>query len=247
MPLKAEDLPLEGPLDDPEYDSHDDFSGLALGAEPRPTVYNILCDREGLNGPLSGELPDPHLHTHSRVRSLGDHAMLPLEKPPRLLPDEPFPPYAFVPGLTPHPVSDPRGHRYGAPPELPERLDPDRWYESRCYLRGLDLFNHGYYWESHVALEQLWLGAGRSGDLAQFLKGLIKLAAAGVKHNAGQPEGVRSHACRARQLWGEVAQSLGGDTSTFVGFPLGELIAVAEEICRSGWPCLSPTLSPNRQ
>jgi hypothetical protein len=30
-------------------------------------------------------------------------------QPPRLLPDQPFPPYAYVPGHTPHPTRDPDG------------------------------------------------------------------------------------------------------------------------------------------
>src|SRR4051794_23916492 len=31
----------------------------------------------------------------------------------RLLPDEPLPPYSFVPGRFPHPVRDPAGHSFG--------------------------------------------------------------------------------------------------------------------------------------
>src|SRR5437016_2466045 len=93
----------------------------------------------------------------------------------RLAPDVPFPPYAFVPGRTPHPVADPAGHSFGVEPSPTERLDPDRWLRSRTYLYGLDLFNAGYYWESHVEFESLWLAADRKGVVADFLKGLIKL------------------------------------------------------------------------
>src|SRR5207245_6627760 len=67
--------------------------------------------------------------------------------PARLVPDYPFPPYAFVPGRFPHPISDPRGHSYGIKPLPCEPPDPDRWNECRPCLVGIDLFNHGYYWE----------------------------------------------------------------------------------------------------
>src|ERR1700675_2052924 len=87
----------------------------------------------------------------------------------RLVPDEPFPPYAFVPGRYPHPTSDPKGHSFGITPALPAKVDPDRWQECRPYLYGIDLFNGGYFWESHVAWEGLWMACGRKGVVADFL------------------------------------------------------------------------------
>src|SRR6516165_5519584 len=120
----------------------------------------------------------------------------PSDPRPRFAPDDPLPPYTFVPGRTPHPVSDPAGHSFGAKPERPAAPDPARWRECRAYLRGLDLFNHGYYWEAHEAWEGLWLAAGRAGTTADFLKGLIKLAAAGVKSREGRPAGAVSRARR---------------------------------------------------
>src|SRR5436190_73921 len=128
---------------------------------------------------------------------------------PRLVPEEPLPPYAFVPGRFPHPESDPAGHSFGSDRAPTAALDPERWEASKPYLYGLDLFNAGFYWESHVAWESLWLAAQRKGVVADFLKGLIQLAAAGVKHAEGKPQGVQSHASRAAELWREVAQSLG--------------------------------------
>ena len=66
---------------------------------------------------------------------------------------------------------------------------------------GFDLFNHGYYWEAHEAWERRWVAENRQGALADLLKGLIKLAAAGVKARAGKPAGVRRHARRAEELF----------------------------------------------
>jgi predicted metal-dependent hydrolase len=146
----------------------------------------------------------------------------------RLLPDVPLPPYAFVPGRTPHPVSDPAGHQYGVEPQAPPPLDPERWRDSRAYLRGVDLFNHGYYWEAHEAWEGLWLAAGRAGPLADFLKGLIQLAAAGVKAREGLPRGVAGHAARAAELFGQTARSLGG--ASYLGLTPAELLAAARRV-----------------
>ena len=42
------------------------------------------------------------------------------------------------------------------------------------------MFNGGFYWES-LAWESLWLACGRKGVVADFLKGLIKLAAGMLK------------------------------------------------------------------
>ena len=75
-------------------------------------------------------------------------------RPPRFLPDRPFPPYAYVPGDTPHPARDPGGHSYGAEFEIPGPPDPDEWRACRDYLYGIDLFNHGFYWEEAQSLER---------------------------------------------------------------------------------------------
>jgi hypothetical protein len=157
---------------------------------------------------------------------------------PRLAPDWPLPPYAHVPGRTPHPVSDPQGHSYGAEPDRPPPPDAERWSSSRAYLRGLDLFNHGYYWEAHEAWEALWHACGRSGLTADFLKGLIKLAAAGVKVREGRPDGARSHARRAAELFRRTADRLGERQPRYMGLPLAGLIdfaaRVADEPPRAG-------------
>src|SRR5207244_2594710 len=146
----------------------------------------------------------------------------------RLIPDEPLPPYAFVPGRFPHPESDPAGHSFGIPRPAASALGPEDWPASRPYLRGLDLFNCRYYWESHVEFESLWLACGRTGTVATFLKGLIKLAAAGVKHLEGKPEGVRSHAGRAADHWRGVARGLDAGQEFVLGLRPRALIGLAE-------------------
>jgi hypothetical protein len=167
------------------------------------------------------------------------------DKPvPRLVPDEPFPPYAYVPRRFPHPTADPAGHSFGITPALPPGVEPDRWLECRPYLYGLDLFNWGYYWESHVAWESLWLACGRKGTVADFLKGLIKLAAAGVKALEGTPQGVKSHSSRAAELWRGLIHFMEKEPALFMGLRLRELIDVADMIHQGGWPVNPPRLMP---
>jgi predicted metal-dependent hydrolase len=83
----------------------------------------------------------------------------------------------------------------------------DDWASSTSYLRGVRLFNAGYYWEAHEAWEGLWLAQRRVGPTADVLKALIKLAAAGVKVRQGQPRGVSTHARRAAELFQAVRQA----------------------------------------
>jgi uncharacterized protein len=156
-----------------------------------------------------------------------------MSTPPRYLPEEALPPYAYVPGRFPHPFSDPQGHSYqlSSPPVPP----PDPWCWAQCqpYLRALDLFHHGYYWEAHEAWEALWHACGRRGDLADFFKGLIQLAVAGVKLRQGRPEGVRSHAERAAELF----QKIAGE-KTMMGLALADLL---EASGRCATAAVSPT------
>src|SRR5438132_716591 len=149
--------------------------------------------------------------------------MSPPAELPRFVPERPLPPYAFVPGRSPHPISDPRGHSHGQPRQPITPLDPTRWTVSRDYLHGIDLFNHGYYWEAHEVWEGLWHACGRTGQTGRFLKGLIKLAAAGVKVREAMLPGVKSHARRAAELFRQTAQEAGGQDSRYLGLCFGEL------------------------
>ena len=88
-----------------------------------------------------------------------------------------------------------------------------------------------YYWEAHEVWESLWHAAGRRGPVADFLKGLIKLAAAGVKTLEGSPTGRARHARRAAQLLRSAAAELSLDSdSRFMGLPVAELARWAETI-----------------
>jgi hypothetical protein len=116
-----------------------------------------------------------------------------------------------VPGKHPHPVTDPKGHSFG---HIAEEIPcPDAAEIGLClpFRYGVDLFNHGYYWEAHEAWEGVWHACGRQGKLADFLKGLIHLAAAGVKSREGNSKGVMKHAERAKELFEIVGNSSLGE------------------------------------
>ena len=143
---------------------------------------------------------------------------------------QPYPAYAFVPGFGPHPTRDPEGHSFGKvePRALP--LDFDKWDECDTYLRGIDLFNAGYYWEAHEAWENVWNALGREGLEALLLKGLIKLAAVGIK--------IRQHYTQAGQSLAKQAaghfRDIGEERNDVLcaGLNLRDLVLWCEQLSR---------------
>ncbi len=149
--------------------------------------------------------------------------------PPRLVPGRAFPPYSFVPGRSPHPLSDPEGHSHGQPHTTPTPLVLDDWPANADYLFGVDLFNHGYYWEAHEVWEGLWHACGRAGILGDFLKGLIQLTASGVKVRQGIPRGVAGLAEGAAGLFERVRKTV-APARRFLGLELDVLINFARDL-----------------
>jgi hypothetical protein len=156
-----------------------------------------------------------------------------MTKSPRYCPTRPLPPYSYVTGLSPHPTSDPRGHSFGHAEPAAEPLDSSSWRTNANYLYAIDLFNHGFYWEAHEAWESLWHAGGRRGATADFLKGLIKLAAAGVKAREGRAAGVKQHAQRAVELLRSARQSEIDRHSTVFGLQLENVITAATLVAES--------------
>ncbi len=112
-----------------------------------------------------------------------------------------LPAYTHIPGITPHPLGDPRGHSFG---QLHPACPTPDWQslpDNRLFQHGRRLFNAGYYWEAHEAWEGVWIAAGRTGLVADYVKGLIKLAAAGVKVREGSAVGAQRHLARAEELF----------------------------------------------
>jgi hypothetical protein len=92
-----------------------------------------------------------------------------------------FPSYRYVPGRSPHPRRDPRGHGFGAAETPPERFAPDDWRSCETFLYGIDLYNFAFFWECHEQLEGLLAEAGRESQSGRLLRGLIQAAASHLK------------------------------------------------------------------
>lgn len=159
--------------------------------------------------------------------------------------DRSLPPYTHIPGVTPHPIRDPAGHSFQPPRSLAEVLESSR-NEPAVSLENLTgepefswavtLFSAGYYWEAHEAWESLWHRAGRTGPAADFLKGLIKLAAAGVKLREHNADGVERHARRAGELFTSVESELFKGSCEGLAHAWPRLIALAERLVQQPPP-----------
>lgn len=163
------------------------------------------------------------------MSNVGDATAIPI----RLLPDRRLPPYSYVTGKYPHPLRHADGHSYGV--ELPRVsiAEAKHWRTCEPYLWGVDLFNRGYYWEAHETWEAVWHATGQRGTMADFVKMLIKFAAAGVKAHEARVNGVQRHALRARQLLESVATTI-APRECFMGLSLSVLIECAETCRQSG-------------
>ncbi len=156
----------------------------------------------------------------------------------------PFPAYAHRPGVTPHPITDPRGHSFGlthpAPAtRVPER--PDDWSRCQPFRYGLDLHNHGYWWEAHEEWEVLWRAAPAESAEGALLQAMIQSCALWLKLAAGEREGCRRLLARIAALVARLPR--GG---TVLGIDVGVWWQAARgegERCL-GVPAPAPPLRP---
>ena len=94
---------------------------------------------------------------------------------------EKFPIYRHLPGSTPHPFSDPKGHSYNVKERIIVPLTNDNWKNQTDYLFGVDLFNFGFWWEAHEMFENYWKISLEPNPIKKFLQGLIQICAALLK------------------------------------------------------------------
>jgi len=105
----------------------------------------------------------------------------------------PFPAYRYLPFQAdmPHPRRDPAGHSFGKEEEYLPGFSTEDWRNCQPYLYGIDLFNHGYWWEAHEAWETLWFAAGQQTETGHFIQGLIQAAAAQLKRFMNEERGAQ--------------------------------------------------------
>ena len=103
-----------------------------------------------------------------------------------------------------------------------EKVDPLAPQMNKHFRYALDLFNHGYFWESHVYFEAIWNAHGRKGTTAEFMKGMIKLGAAAIKFKLDQTVSGEGHLARGMELFDYVKKEEG---SPFLGMDLDAINA----------------------
>ena len=156
----------------------------------------------------------------------------PVPAPGLRVPSVTLPPYRFVPGLNAHPMRHPEGHLYGH--EEPTWTRCSSWKEDISFLRGCDLFDHRYFWESHEVWEGMWHQVDRSEPLSHLLQGLIQVAASTLKRHVNHLRGARQlHEMSIEHF--EIVRKLEGDH--FYGVPMQTLISHAQDcFLRDEWP-----------
>lgn len=148
----------------------------------------------------------------------------------RYIPEWSFPSYIFIPGVNAHPKKE-GGHMEGQGDPVADPIDLNHPQDNKFLRYSFDLYNNGYFWESHVYFEALWNAHGRTGSAADFLKAMIKLGAAGVKLQINQPENASVHLLRAKEL---IESVMNVEGSIFLGFDLKELIGKIDSVLELG-------------
>ncbi|MGB0455277.1 MAG: DUF309 domain-containing protein [Bacteriovoracaceae bacterium] len=134
-------------------------------------------------------------------------------------------PYAHRPGVTPHPQKE-GGYWFGVPEPEVEALSFENYSEHIDYLYGFDLFNAGYFWESHVYWEAIWHENGRKGEIADFLKALIIFSAGCLKLEVNQVPPARTHFERAEELISNILKLRKSEDCSYFGFELEKLLCL---------------------
>ena len=152
-----------------------------------------------------------------------------------------FPRYRHIPNQTPHPIIDPKGHSFEKHSEKAEYIPHEKWQHNALYLYGVDLFNHGFWWEAHEAWEAVWLTTKKTDMEGQYLQALIQFSAALIKLYSGNEKGFTN-------LWGEAAKKFSfclGELDknkhhAWMGLNLAKWLKKVEVFCHSINPNLIP-------
>jgi hypothetical protein len=217
------------------------FSGVSVGLEQCSSSRR--CFFEGCPMPTAvAKSRSKTKASKKKTISVPKVDKLAQQKFTRLLPAADLPRYTHVPSSgTPHPYRDPRGHSFNRKPSTPKQLTEENWAECRSYLVGLDLFNLGFYWEAHDEWDRLWRQSGPDSIVGKFLKGLVKIAAAGIKVREESIHGVRRHAASAGEVFADVAAET--DQERFCGLKFEDLQFAAD---RAAQLVYKPDLEPGR-
>ncbi len=136
-----------------------------------------------------------------------------------------FPPYRFEPGKN-------QKHGHFIESLKNEQDDPKRYFASKTYLYGLDLFNHGYFWEAHEAFELCWNRWRSHKNEFKFIQGLIQLSAAYLKINLNEINGAQTLLAHSINHFQELAKNQNPQTNC-CGMDLKSLIEKCESLVQN--------------
>jgi uncharacterized protein len=104
------------------------------------------------------------------------------------------------------------------------------------FLKGIDEFNQGLFFECHETLEEIWLE--EHGEERRFYQGIIQIAAGYFKLQQGVPAG-------AIKLWRSGLEKLEPYRPVYLGINVGSFINAVKEnlieleaVHRKGEECL---------
>lgn len=126
----------------------------------------------------------------------------------------PLPQRRFLPG-------DAHAADIPARRDPPKLTSPEKWRECAAYLYGCDLYNHGFWWESHEVWEDLWHQAAKLPEPRvqhAFLQSLIQTAACAIKLEQRKDRGLRMLLATSDRHLQRVIDHAGNES--FMGLPL---------------------------
>ena len=136
-----------------------------------------------------------------------------------------------------------RRYGHGAPRPTPEFLPEERWRENTAYLRGVDFFNRGWWWEAHEAWEELWhVVEGKDERQHKLLKALIQLAACALNRERGVGGGADRLLASATAALDELVA-----TPTLLGVDLNAMRQAAQSLLAANVPQVNGFYVPLRE
>ena len=106
-----------------------------------------------------------------------------------------------------HRPTDAGGHTLAGMTDEPKLTEDER----TAFLRGVDEFNRGYFFECHDTLEEVWHGL--RDDSRDFFQGLIQISVGCYHYQDGNRRGAESQ-------WRKGLARLGGYGRTYLGIDL---------------------------
>jgi len=88
------------------------------------------------------------------------------------------------------------------------------------FLKGIDEFNQGMFFECHETLEEIWLE--EHGEERRFYQGIIQIAAGYFKWEQGVPAG-------AIKLWHSGLEKLAPYTPAYLGINVESFVKAVQE------------------